>query len=60
MVDFVLPVVHFTRGGDQFQVIDVLTNRAIKLVAKNKPGEMTPIALSRFGERFEANVLCKH
>lgn len=55
--DHVAPFFRIRSNRDQFQIADVFSNRAAKLVAKQKSRKRSADSLPLLGSGFESNVL---
>lgn len=58
--DNVFPFLRFRRPSDQFDILDILPNRAAKLMAEDKSDKRPPLTLPGFGKGFEPDVLSEY
>ena len=59
MFDHSQPPTGLGRFGDEFQVFDVLANRAAELMSEYEAGKRLTVCLALLGHRLEADVLCE-
>src|SRR5205823_9899805 len=60
VLDGVDPLARLRSLGNQFQILDVLPDGAVELMAENKAAKGATFTLPVLGHRFETNVLRKH
>ncbi len=59
LLDLPPPVFRSRRLGNQFQVPDILTDRAVELMTENEPAKGLPGTLPLFRKRLEPDILRK-